>query len=220
MQACGRRDHDRVAAKRDGVQGVQNDGDDDLHDDEEAEQRHELADERDQRATARGPHPRAFAPAREFRADGVACGQRHDDVQHGRQDRAQQELRVIQRRVRENILLGNEGAGPVAAAVPAPRQRGGGRGDRIRNRGIGVVAGREILPVVERHDLRALAGQEIALEILGDVDGGDRVARADRPHGARHVPRTLRDADAGRRTDRLDVGRAKSPSGRRRRSSP
>ena len=206
MQACGGRDHDGIAAKRDGVQSVQNDGDDDLHDDEEAEQGHELADQRDQRTPARRAQPRALAPARELRADGVARRQRHDDVQHGRQDRAQQELRVVQSRVRENVLLGNKGARPVAAAVPSPRQRGRGRGDRIRDRGIGVVAGGEILPVVERHDLGAMAGQEIAFEILRDVDGGDRLAGADRPHRARHVPRTLGDADAGGRADRLDVG--------------
>ena len=61
------------------------------------------------------------------------------------------------------------------------------------------------MAVVERHHLRPLSGEEVALEILGDVDGRDCVACPDRLHGAPHVARSLGDGDARRRGDRLHI---------------
>ena len=174
------------------------------HDQEDAEQRHELADKRDQRPAAGGAHPGALAALGEFRADRVAAGDRHDDLQHGWQNRPQEELGEVQRRVREDILFGDEDA-RLVTALRLVRQRGGRRRDGVRDRRGRVVARREVLPIVQRHHLRPLSGEEVALEVLGNVDGGDRVARADRLHGASHVARSLGDCDARRGGDRLHV---------------
>ena len=175
------------------------------HDEEDAEQRHELAHERDQRAPAGGAHPRSFASPGELRADRVAAGDRRDDVQHGRQDGPQQELGEVQRRVRQDILLGDKRARLVAAAVRLARQRSGRRGDRAGYGRSRVVAGGEILPVVQGDDLRPLPGEEIVLEVFRDVDSRNRVAGANSLHGAPHVARPLGDCHAWRGSDRLHV---------------
>ena len=174
------------------------------HDDEDGEQGQEFADERDQRPTAGRAHPGALAALRELRADRVAAGDRGDDVQHGGENRPQEELGEVQRRVREDILFGDEDA-RLVAALRLVGQRRGRRRDGARDRRGRVVARREILPVVERHHLRALSAEEIALEILGNVDGGDRIARADRLHGVPHVARSFGDCDARRGGDRLHI---------------
>ena len=175
------------------------------HDEKDAEQRHELSHERDQRAPAGGAHPGSLASSGEFRADRIAARDGRDDVQHRRQNRPQQELGEVQRRVRQDILLGDERARSVAAAVRLARQRSGRRCDRAGNGRSCVVAGGEILPIVQRDDLRPLPGEEVALEILRDIDSRDRVAGADCLHGAPHVARPLGDCHARRGSDRLHV---------------
>ena len=118
---------------------------------------------------------------------------------------AQEKLRVVQRRIGQNILLHDQRPGRIGLIVRCARQRCGGRLDRAGYRRRGAVAWGEILSIVERDDLGASPGDKVALEMLRDVDRGDRVARADRVRGARHIAGTLRDADARRRSDRLDI---------------
>ena len=175
------------------------------HDQEDAEQRHELAYERDQRPAAGGAHPGALAALRELRADRIAAGDRGHDVQHRRQNRPQQELGEVERRVRQDIFFSDKDARLVAPVVRLARQRGGRRRNGALDRRGRVVAGREVLPVVQRHHLRPLPGEQVALEILGNVDGGDRIAGADRLHRASHVARSLGDGDAWRGGDRLHI---------------
>ena len=130
------------------------------------------------------------------------CG---DDVQDRGQYGAQEKLRVVQRRIGQNILLDYQRPGRIRLIVRCARQASGGRRDRVGYRRRGAVARGEILSIVERDDFRASPGDEIALEMLGDVDRGDRVARADRVCGARHIAGAVGDADARRRSDRLDI---------------
>ena len=82
---------------------------------EDAEIGRELADKGGERAAAGGRQPVAHAARAELRADGVAAGDGDHDVQHGRQDRAQQELGVVQRGIGQDILLDDERAGREAA---------------------------------------------------------------------------------------------------------
>ena len=131
--ARGRSHHQGVAPERHPEEAVNDAGVDDHHQNEDAEQRRELADERGQRAAAGGAQPGAQAAARELGADRIAGGDRDDDVEDVRQDRAQQELRVVQRRIGEHILFDDERA-------RSERFRGGGRRVRQcrRRRGNGV----------------------------------------------------------------------------------
>ena len=175
------------------------------HDQEDGEERQELAHKRDQRPAAGGAHPGAFAALREFRADSVAAGDPHHDLQHRRQNRPQQELGEVQRRVREDILFRDEDTRLVSPAIRLVRQRSGRRRDGVRDRRSRVVAGGKVLPVVQRHHLRPLPGEEVAFEVLRNVDGRDRVAGAHGLHGAPHVARSLGDGDARRGGDRLHI---------------
>jgi hypothetical protein len=61
------------------------------------------------------------------------------------------------------------------------------------------------LSIVERHHLRPLPSQKVALEVLGNVDDCDRLAGANGLHGAPHVARSLGDGDARRGGDRLHI---------------
>ena len=202
---AGRRgDEQRVASEGYPVEDVDDGGVHHHHDQEDGEERQELAQKRDQRPAAGDAHPGALAALREFRADGVAAGDPHHDLQHRRQNRPQQELGEVQRRVRQDILFRDEDAGLITA-VRFVRQRGGRRRDGAGDRRGRVVAGRIILPVVQRHHLRPLPGKEIALEVLGDVDGRNRIAGADGLHSAPHVARSLGDGDARRGGDRLHI---------------
>ena len=54
--------------------------------------------------------------------------------------------------------------------------------------------------------MRPLPIDEIPLEVLRDVDGGDGVTGADVVHRAGHVAGSLRNAHAGSRRDRLHIG--------------
>ena len=177
------------------------------HDQEDGEQRQELAYKRDKRPAAGDAYPGALAALREFRADGVAAGDPHHDLQHSGQNRPQQELGEVQRRVREDILFGDEDTRLVSPAIRLARQRGGRRRDGVRDRRSRVVAGGKVLPVVQRHHLRPLPGEQVALEVLGNIDGRDRIAGADGLHGAPHVARSLGDGDARRGGDRLHINK-------------
>ena len=109
--------------------------------------------------------PRAHAAAAEFRADRVACRDRDDDVQHGRQHGAQQELRVVQRRDWSAHIP--RAPGPVSLRMRrrvrcvCRRDGGGGGRDRVLNALRGVVAGREELRVGEGDRARGAAGQQV-----------------------------------------------------------
>ena len=75
-----------------------------------------------------------------------------DDVQHRRQNGAQQELRVVERGIGEHVSLNNQRARRVGCRSGGHRRRERlrSRSDRVRDRGCGAVAGGEILSVVER----------------------------------------------------------------------
>ena len=177
------------------------------HDEEDAEIGRELADKRRERTAAGRRQPFAHAARAELRADRIAAGDRDHDVQHGRQDRPQQELRVVQGGIGEHILLDHERTGRERQRPADPRGRSAdGRRNRRLQRTRGDVARREELLVEEDDDLRPPPICDVALEVLGDIDRGDGLARADGMHGAVEIRGALRHRHAWRRADRLDEG--------------
>ena len=173
---------------------------------ENPEQGRKLARQRDDRVAARAGEPAAHAAPAELGADRVAGGERDDDVEDHRQQRAQQELRVIPLRVDQHDRLRDQradagrfwrGAGRSAARrgreAVAQARRGDARG------------GQELL-VIEGDDLRPPLGLEVALEIGRDVDGGNGLAGSDRPRRRGEVAGAFDDAETGRRRHLLDKG--------------
>ena len=72
----------------------------DQHDQEEdAEQRRELAGQRDDRIATGAFEPGPRVATAEFGADGIACGERDHHMDDRRQQRAQQELRIVLLRI-------------------------------------------------------------------------------------------------------------------------
>ena len=208
QQTGGRAHQDGVAAERHGEDAVNDAGSHDHHQQEYAEQGHQLADESRERAAAGGREPRSPAARRELRADGISGRNRRDDVKNRGQDGAEQKLRVVQRGIGEDVLLDDQAAGRESR-----RLRHGFRGKRRSGRGDGAgertrraVSGREKLPVIEHDDLGPLAGNQVPLEIRRDIDRRDGVARAYRVHRARQIIGSFGDADARGRGDRLHVG--------------
>ena len=116
---CG--DEQRVASKGHTVEDMDDGGVHHHHDQEDGEHRQELAHKPDKRPSAGDAHPGALAASREFRADGVAAGDRRDDVQHSRQDRPEQELGEVQRWVRQNILFRDARTPGLYPPPSAPR---------------------------------------------------------------------------------------------------
>ena len=122
-------------------------------------------------------------------------------MQHHRQQRAQQELRVVPRRIDQHDRLGDERSDAGGLRRPARRGR------RLLHRSRKAVAqarrrhargGQELL-VVEGDDLRAPPGLEVALEIGRNIDGGDGFTGTDGAGGGGEIARALNDAETGRR---------------------
>ena len=166
QQCRGGPDQDRIAAERDLEQAMDDAEARSHHDEEDAEIGCELADKGQERAAAGGRQPLAHAACPEFRADSITCGDGDDDVKHRGQDRAQQELGVVQRRVGEHILLDDERTGGERRSRRRGRQLGDRRRDRSLKRARCDIARREELLVEEDDDLRPAAIEQVALEVL------------------------------------------------------
>ena len=180
---------------------------------EQRQIRRELARERRGRPPARCVEPFRQAAVTELRTDAIAAGDRDQHVQHRRQQRAQQELRIIGLRIDERITLDDEPSRPeTAAAAGEPRRH---RRERRAQRGRREIAGRVELLVVEDDDLRPLARQRVAFEMLRKEHDGEVAPRADRMHRGRrdrrNAPRPPRPAKRPRPAHR----RAKSACGPR-----
>ncbi len=102
------------------------DGVDDHEQYEDGEIGRELADQGGERTAAGRLHPFAKAARAELRSDGVARGYGDHDMQHGGQDRAQQELGIVQRGVGQYILFDHQRTGRVAGRAGHPGQVGDG----------------------------------------------------------------------------------------------
>ncbi len=130
-------------------------------------------------------------------------------MKHHRQQRAQQELGVVGRRIGQHILLDDERSGGDRLKLDAfERPDGGGRGRQGRGESArGDVSGRVVLLVIEDDDLRPPPGDEVALEIERDIRGGEGCAGADRARRHRQIIAPQRHADAGCGIDRLHEDR-------------
>src|SRR5262249_56821013 len=123
----------------------------------------------------------------ELGAHRVAGRECDDHVDHHRQQRAEQKLRVVARRVDQYDCFGNE-----RPDVLSLWRRGCGRAldgsrEAIAETRCSDAGGSEELLVIEGNHLRAPPRLQIALEIIWYVDSADGVARADRPSRRSHV---------------------------------
>ena len=101
-QEGARGDHQRQVSPEGDLQHALQEERLDQHDQEEdAEQRRELADQRDDRIAAGAFEPGPRVAAAEFGADRIARGQRDHHMDDRRQQRAQQELRIVLLRIDE-----------------------------------------------------------------------------------------------------------------------
>ena len=148
---------------------------------------------------AQASHVRSAAPAK-FRADRIAGGERDDHVDDHRQQRAQQELRVVPLRIDEHDRLGDERSDRAMRPAPrAPRRRAvdGGR-EAVAQARRRDARGRQVLLVIEGDDLRTTLGLQVALEIGRNIDRGNGVAGPDRrAPQSRGRRRARRSADSG-----------------------
>ena len=102
--------HRHVALERDPEHSLQDERHRQHDDEENSEQGRKLACERDDRIAARAGEPGAHAAPAKLGAYGVAGGERDDHVDHHREQRTQQELRVILLWVDEHDRLGDQSA--------------------------------------------------------------------------------------------------------------
>ena len=170
------------------------------HDDEKnPEQGRKLAGERDDWVAARAGEPGAHAAPAKLGADRVGGGERDDHVDDHRQQRAQQELRVVRLRIDQHDRLGDK----RSDAGRFWRRRGRGAADSRREavaqaRGRDAP-GRQILLVIEGDDLRAPLGFKVTLEIRRHVDGGNGLTGSYRLRRRREIAGAFDDAEIGRR---------------------
>ena len=101
-------DHRHVALERDAEQSLQDQRHRQHDEEEDREQRRELARERDDRIAARAGEPGAHAAPPELGADRIAGGERDDDMDDHRQQRAQQELGVVLLRIDQHDRFGDQ----------------------------------------------------------------------------------------------------------------
>ena len=123
------------------------------HDQEEdAEQRRELAGQRDDRIASGAFEPGPRVAAAEFGADRIACGERDHHMDDRRQQRAQQELRIVLLRIDERDGLRRSAfRGTLARArrawrgrPPPPRRTAHRSGPRMQCRPPSGTAGYRI----------------------------------------------------------------------------
>ena len=95
---------------------------------EHAEEGQQLAEHGRERAAAGAAQPSPDAAAAELGADGVARRDRDHDVQHGGHDGAQQELRIVQGRIGQHVLLDHQRPDRSAQGLRRTHRGHGGRG--------------------------------------------------------------------------------------------
>ncbi len=208
QQHAGGDHHRHIALERDLEQSLQDQRHRQHDDDEDREQGRELARQRDDRIAAGAGEPGAHAAPPELGAHCVAGGDRDDHVDHHRQQRAQQKLRVVPLRVDQHDRLGDERPDLGRRRRRAVRGRhaaGGGREAVAHARRRDAGRGQELL-VIEGDDLRPALGLQVALEIGRHVHRGNGVAGFDRPRRGREVAGARDDAEAGGRGHLLDEG--------------
>ena len=174
------------------------------HDQEEdTEQRRELADQRDDRIAAGAFEPLSRVAAAEFRSDRIARRERDHHMDDRRQQRAQQELRIVLLRVDQRDGLPGHRSdrnrhGGGAFGGSGRRRRGG---QRIAQASRGNAGRGQELLVIEPDDLRPAVGLQVALEIRRDIDRRDRLAGPDVLHGRGQRTGAVDDLQARRRRD-------------------
>ena len=171
---------------------------------EQRQIRRELARKRSRGAPTRRCEPFRQAAVTELRTDAIAARDRDQHMHHGRQQRAQQELRIIDLRIDERISLNDEPSRPkFAAAACEPRRH---RRERRAQRRRREIARRVELLVVEGDDLWPLARQRVSFEMLRKENDGEGAPRPDGVHGGRQVAEPLRDRHARRSVHSLSIG--------------
>src|SRR5262249_14561642 len=118
-----------------------------------------------------------------------------------RQQRAQQKLCVIPRWVHQHDRLGNKrsDAGRLRRAAGRGRRAVDGAPKAVAQARQRDARSRKELLVIEGDDLRAPPGLQVALEIRGDVDGGNGFAGSDLTGGGREIAGPFDDVETGRR---------------------
>ena len=192
-------DHRHIALERNAEQSLQDDRHQQHDDEEDAEQRRELAGECHNRVAARASEPGAHAAAVELGAYRIAGGDRDDHVHHHRQQRAQQKLCVVPLRIDQHDGLSDERADARRFRRRALGRALGGCGEAVAQTRRRDARGGEELLVIEADHLRASPGLQIALEIGRHINGGDCLAGAYRPRRRTEVPGALGNAEPGRR---------------------
>ncbi len=100
-----------MAMEGDLIEAVDDAGAQSHHHAENSEVGRELADERRERIVSGRLQPFRHAARAELRSNGITAGDGNDDVKHRWQDRPQQELRIVEGGIGEDILLDQERAG-------------------------------------------------------------------------------------------------------------
>ena len=179
------------------------------HDQEEdTEQRRELAGQGCDRIATGTFEPGPRVATAEFGADGIAGGERDHHMDDRRQQRTQQELGIVLLRIDKRDGFRGE-------CSHGSRRRGGafggsGHGRRggkriVQSRRCDAGRRQELL-VIEAYDLRAALSLQVALEIWRDMDCRDRLARPNVPHGRRQRTGAVDDFQARRGRDVFHQG--------------
>ena len=199
-------DHRHIALEGNVQQPLENQRHRQHDQEEDCEQRRELAGERDTRVPTRAGEPGAYAAPPEFGADRVASGERDDHVNDGGQQSAQQELGIICLGVGQHDRLGNERSDARRLRSRMGSRARGGRGKARAQARRGNARCSQVLLVIEANNLRTALGLHVAFEIGRDIKCGDGVARPDRAGGRCEVPGAGCDAQIWRGGDLLDEG--------------
>ena len=199
-QQRSRGDHHRhVALERDFEQPLQDQRYRQHDDEEDGEQRCQLARQRHDRVAARAGEPGAHAAAPELGAHRIAGGEPDDRMDDHREQRAQQELGVVLLRVHQHDRLGDQrpDAGGRRGRAARRRHAAGGSGQRVAHALRRDAGGGEELLIVKGDDLRAPLGLQVTLEISRNVDSGNGGARSYRPRRRCKIPGARDDAETG-----------------------
>ena len=128
-------------------------------------------------------------------------------MQHCRQHRAKQELRIVQRGVGQDILFGHEARTDrctVPCGLSRRRDRRARRRYRVAQALARIVARREELGIGEHDGPRRSAAEQILGEFGRQIDRRDGTAGADCARRRAEIVATLGDRDPGSSGDRLD----------------
>ena len=127
-------------------------------------------------------------------------------MDHYRQQRAQQELRIVSFWVHQHDGLRHQRPDERSLRCCARRSaRHRGR-EAVAQPGRCDAGGGEELLVIEGDDLRALPGSEVVFEIGRDVERRDGVAGANRARRCRQIGPAFDDREIGRRRHPLNEG--------------